>query len=80
MIGLVGVLLSGLGMLRDLNCEVASALNPATATPTPLIMAVVLPEETYASLTVFRLAAASPSGSALSILADYEALVAHSFR
>jgi sortase A len=43
-IGLVGVLLSGLGMLRDLNIEVASALNPATATPTPLIMAVVLPE------------------------------------
>jgi hypothetical protein len=34
-IGLVGVLLSGLGMLRDLNTEVASALNPATATPTP---------------------------------------------
>jgi sortase A len=43
-IGLVGVLLSGLGMLRDLNREVASALNPSTATPTPLIMAVVLPE------------------------------------
>ena len=43
-IGLVGVLLSGLGMLHDLNTEVASALNPATATPTPLIMAVVLPE------------------------------------
>ena len=42
--GLVGVLLSGLGMLRDLNREVASALNPSTATPTPLIMAVVLPE------------------------------------
>ena len=43
-IGLVGVLLSGFGMLRDLNREVASALNPATAMPTPLIMAVVLPE------------------------------------
>jgi sortase A len=43
-VGLVGVLLSGLGMLRDLNREVASALNPSTATPTPLIMAVVLPE------------------------------------
>jgi len=43
-VGLVGVLLSGLGMLRDLNQEVASALNPATPTPTPLIMAVVLPE------------------------------------
>ncbi len=43
-IGLVGVLLSGFGMLRDLNLEVASALNPSTPTPTPLIMAVVLPE------------------------------------
>ncbi|HUI88883.1 MAG TPA: sortase [Anaerolineales bacterium] len=43
-VGLVGVLLSGLGMLHDLNQEVASALNPSTATPTPLIMAVVLPE------------------------------------
>ncbi|MGE5250336.1 MAG: sortase [Bacteroidota bacterium] len=41
--GLVGVLLSGLGLLRDLNREVAAALNPATATPTPLVMAVVLP-------------------------------------
>ncbi len=42
-VGLVGVLLSGLGMLRDLNKEVAAALNPVTPTPTPLIMAVVLP-------------------------------------
>jgi sortase A len=42
-IGLVGVLLSGLGMLRDLNREVAAALKPATALPTPLVMAVVLP-------------------------------------
>src|ERR1700690_59885 len=42
-IGLVGVLLSGLGMLHDLNTEVAAALNPATAVPTPLVMAVVLP-------------------------------------
>jgi sortase A len=41
--GLAGVLLSGLGLLRDLNREVAAALNPATATPTPLVMAVVLP-------------------------------------
>ncbi|HEY5982967.1 MAG TPA: class D sortase [Anaerolineales bacterium] len=41
--GLVGVLLSGLGMLRDLNREVAAALNPATPEPTPLVMAVVLP-------------------------------------
>ena len=43
-VGLVGILLSGLGMLRDLNREVTSALNPSTATPTPLVMAVVLPE------------------------------------
>ena len=42
-LGLVGVLLSGLGMLRDLNNEVAAALNPPTAAPTPLVMAVVLP-------------------------------------
>jgi sortase A len=41
--GLLGILLSGLGMLRDLNREVAAALNPATPEPTPLVMAVVLP-------------------------------------
>jgi len=40
---LVGVVLSGLGLLRDLNREVALALNPMTPTPTPLVMAVVLP-------------------------------------
>ena len=42
-VGLVGVLLSGLGMLRDLNSEVATALHPVTPLPTPLVMAVVLP-------------------------------------
>jgi len=42
-ISLVGVLLSGLGMLRELNREVARALHPDTPTPTPLVMAVVLP-------------------------------------
>lgn len=42
-IGLVGVLLSGLGMLRDLNREMVAALAQETATPTPLVMAVVLP-------------------------------------
>lgn len=42
-LGLVGVLLNGFGLLRDLNREVAAALNPETATPTPLVMAVVLP-------------------------------------
>jgi sortase A len=42
-VGLVGVLISGLGVLRDLNDEVASALIQETFTPTPLVMAVVLP-------------------------------------
>jgi sortase A len=41
--GLVGILISGLGILRDLNKEVASALIQETLTPTPLVMAVVLP-------------------------------------
>ncbi|MGD8402788.1 MAG: class D sortase [Anaerolineales bacterium] len=42
-VGLVGVLLNGFGLLRSLNAEVAAALNPDTPTPTPLVMAVVLP-------------------------------------
>ena len=42
-IGLIVVLLNGLGLLRTLNHEVVAALNPETATPTPLVMAVVLP-------------------------------------
>jgi sortase A len=42
-VGLVGVLISGFGVLRDLNNEVASALIQETLTPTPLVMAVVLP-------------------------------------
>src|ERR1051325_4792810 len=42
-VGLVGVIISGLGILRDLNAEVAAALVQATFTPTPLVMAVVLP-------------------------------------
>jgi len=42
-IGLLGVLLNGLGLLRTLNTEVVAALNPETATPTPLVMAVILP-------------------------------------
>ena len=41
--GLVGILISGLGILRDLNEEVAAALVQETLTPTPLVMAVVLP-------------------------------------
>jgi sortase A len=42
-VGLFGVLISGFGILRDLNAEVASALIQETLTPTPLVMAVVLP-------------------------------------
>ncbi len=42
-IGLVGVILNGIGLLQTLNNEVVAALNPSTPTPTPLVMAVVLP-------------------------------------
>jgi len=42
-VGLFGVLISGFGVLRDLNKEVASVLIQETFTPTPLVMAVVLP-------------------------------------
>ena len=42
-IGLIGVLLNGLGLLRTLNTEVVAALNPETPTPTPLVMAIILP-------------------------------------
>lgn len=42
-LGLVFVLFNGLSLLRSLNKEVASALQQPTLTPTPLIMAVVLP-------------------------------------
>jgi sortase A len=42
-LGLIGVLLSGLGVLRTLNNEVAAALKQPTLSPTPLITAVVLP-------------------------------------
>lgn len=42
-IGLIGVLLNGIGLLRLLNQEVAAALRVDTPTPTPLLMAVVLP-------------------------------------
>ena len=42
-LGLVGVLLNGLGILRTLNAEVAAALQQPTLEPTPLISAVVLP-------------------------------------
>ena len=42
-VGLVGVLISGFGVLQDLNQQVASALIQDTLIPTPLVMAVVLP-------------------------------------
>ena len=42
-IGLIFVLFNGLGILRELNQETAQALELPTLTPTPLIMAVVLP-------------------------------------
>jgi len=42
-LGLVVVILNGVGLLQTLNDEVVSALNPVTAEPTPLVMAVVLP-------------------------------------
>ena len=42
-IGLVGVLLSGFGILRDLNTEFSAALEQPTIAPTPLVTAVVLP-------------------------------------
>lgn len=42
-LGLIGVILGGLGILRDLNDQVAAALAPGTAQPTPLVTAVILP-------------------------------------
>lgn len=42
-LGLVFVLFNGLGILQQLNREVALALEQPTLTPTPLIKAVVLP-------------------------------------
>lgn len=41
--GLIFVIYSGARMLRDLNTQFAEALLPPTLTPTPLIVAVVLP-------------------------------------
>ncbi len=42
-LGFLYILLSGVGALQQLNEEVAQALSGATASPTPLITAVVLP-------------------------------------
>ncbi len=43
LLGLFGIILSGFGILRNLNAEFASALEQPTMAPTPLVMAVVLP-------------------------------------
>jgi sortase A len=42
-LGFIAVLVNGMGLLRTLNSEVANALIQETITPTPLVMAVVLP-------------------------------------
>ena len=42
-LGLISIILSGFGILRDLNAEFAKALEQPTIAPTPLVMAVVLP-------------------------------------
>jgi sortase A len=42
-IGLIFVIYSGAQMLRDMNTQFAQALVPATLTPTPLIVSVILP-------------------------------------
>jgi len=42
-LGLFAVILSGFGILRNLNAEFAAALEQPTIIPTPLVMAVVLP-------------------------------------
>jgi len=42
-VGLVFILFNGMNLIRELNQEVATALELPTLTPTPLIVAVVLP-------------------------------------
>lgn len=42
-VGLILLLFNGITMMRDLNTEVATALEQPTLTPTPLISSVVLP-------------------------------------
>jgi sortase A len=42
-VGLVFILFNGMNLIRELNQEVATALELPTMTPTPLIVAVVLP-------------------------------------
>lgn len=42
-VGLFVIIYNGIQMLRDLNVQFAESLVPATLTPTPLIMPVILP-------------------------------------
>ena len=42
-IGLIFILFNGMNILRNLNSEVAALIEQPTLTPTPLVMAVVLP-------------------------------------
>lgn len=42
-LGLLAIILSGFGILRNLNAEFAAALEQPTVAPTPLVTAVVLP-------------------------------------
>ncbi|HSF80526.1 MAG TPA: class D sortase [Anaerolineales bacterium] len=42
-LGLIFVLFNGLGLIQELNREVVAVLEQPTLTPTPLIMAIVLP-------------------------------------
>jgi len=42
-VGLIFLLFNGVNLIQELNREVATALEQPTLTPTPLIMAVVLP-------------------------------------
>jgi sortase A len=42
-IGLIVIIYNGVQILRDLNAQFAQSLTPATLTPTPLIVPVILP-------------------------------------
>ncbi|OGO64392.1 MAG: hypothetical protein A2030_00380 [Chloroflexi bacterium RBG_19FT_COMBO_50_10] len=42
-LGLIFIIYSGIQILRDLNTQFAQSLTPATLTPTPLIVPVILP-------------------------------------
>lgn len=42
-LGLIFIIYSGIQILKDLNSQFAQSLTPATLTPTPLIVSVILP-------------------------------------